>query len=521
MTHRTFTPLLALSALAAVGQTQAQTIKADNATDLGNAASWVGGVLPAATATAQINSTLQGFSALPVATNLTIRSLSFVDPASAVTLTVSNTRTFTLGDGAAPNGTAWIDMSSATKDLTIARTGTGVLRLTSPNSATNVFNMNVASDRTLTLDTAIVTTNTRKNLGVNGSGTVRINGALDATAGFLGLVLSSGTLELNGANKWRASANSTTLAFTERFEMSGGTLVLGNDSALVNEGGPAGSNAPNPFKFNGGTVQAGGGDRTITTTGASAIQHGYRIGGNFTVSGTNSLTLTGGPVTNVTNATNTLTNSISGTGKSFTIASTLALSNDATDRVLEIDGTGTTAISGQIVNGGTSTAGGLKKSGSGTLTLSNTGNSFGGALTIAGGSVLLGASNVIPDAASVVLSGGKLDLAGFSETVGTLGLTSSSLIDLGGGTIAFADSSAQSWTGTLSFVGTYTTTSVRFGTSSSALTPGQISSITFNGLGGYGLDGSGFLVAVPEPATCAAALGLLGVAAAALRRRKT
>lgn len=500
---------LVLPALLAAGTAHAQTIKADNATDLGQAGSWVGGVLPPTTGVAQINNTLAGFSALTVGTNLQVRTLSFVDPASDVGITVSNTRTLTVGDSAAANGTNLIDMTSATRDLTISRAGNGVLRVIAFNNVNTIGNFNVASGRTLTINSPITTTNSRKSIGITGAGNVVINGAVTGTGGFLGLSVQAGTLELNGVNKWIASGTG------EKFEITGGTLKLGNDSALVNDG----VTVANPFKFNGGTVQASGGDRVITTTGIGFI-HGYRIGGNLTVSGDNSLTLAGGKVTNVTNANNTLTNSITAVGKSLTLASNVELSNDATGRTLTIDGAGSTLVSGLISNGSTSTSG-LTKSGLGTLTLSNIGNSFTGPLTINAGSVLLGASGVIADATPLVLGGGTFDLGGFSETLGTLTVGGNSVLDLGTtGTVSFASSESQAWSGSLSISGTFNTSSVRFGTSFGALTVGQLGAITVNGFGGFGLDADGFLTAVPEPATWATLTGLVALGFVSCRRRK-
>ena len=53
--------------------------------------------------------------------------------------------------------------------------------------------------------------------------------------------------------------------------------------------------------------------------------------------------------------------------------------------------------------------------------------------SINGGTLLLGASNVLNDAASVTLGGGTLATGGFSETLGALTLTANSTIDFGAG----------------------------------------------------------------------------------------
>src|SRR5262249_21743300 len=75
-----------------------------------------------------------------------------------------------------------------------------------------------------------------------------------------------------------------------------------------------------------------------------------------------------------------------------------------------------------------------------TLTLAkSSGNAFGGDLVIGDGSgsdlVTLGASNQIPDSAAVTLStSGTLDLAGFSDAIGTLTMTGGA-VTTGAGTL--------------------------------------------------------------------------------------
>ena len=81
-----------------------------------------------------------------------------------------------------------------------------------------------------------------------------------------------------------------------------------------------------------------------------------------------------------------------------------------------IDTNGQTVSLGSPLN---STGGLLQKYGAGTLILSNTGSSYTGGTYIYGGSLQLGASNVIPDTSTVyTASGASFDLNGFSETVG-------------------------------------------------------------------------------------------------------
>jgi autotransporter-associated beta strand protein len=335
---------------------------------------------------------------------------------------------------------------------------------------------------------------------------------------YMGLAIAGTNVTLNAANRWlpvtttHAAGNAAIATGSMKFEISSGTLNLGNNDALqVDSRITNASTRALPFSFKGGTVTATGADRTVATSG------GFALDGSTTFSGANSLTLNSATTQT---GTSTLTNSLD-SGKVLTVAQGLALSSDATDRALTIAGAGDTVFSGAVANGGTSTASGLTKSGAGTLTLSNTGNSFTGALTINGGSVKLGASGVIADTAGLVLGGGTLDLNGFNESLGSLTVSGGGTVSIGSNSISFLDSSSNPWTGLLSFGGTLSPSSVRFGTGSASLTPAQQAAIRVNGLSGFGLDSSGFLVAVPEPSSFAALAGLAGLSLAALRRRSS
>jgi hypothetical protein len=114
--------------------------------------------------------------------------------------------------------------------------------------------------------------------------------------------------------------------------------------------------------------------------------------------------------------------------------------------------------------------------------------------------------------------------------MGAVTLLSNSIIDLGSGAsvIAFASSSAQTWTGTISIYNWSGipgagngTDQLYFGTDATGLTADQLGQIafysdsgtTFVGWAGYASDLDGEVVPVPEPSTwfaTALALGALG-----------
>jgi autotransporter-associated beta strand protein len=132
----------------------------------------------------------------------------------------------------------------------------------------------------------------------------------------------------------------------------------------------------------------------------------------------------------------------------------------------------------------------VSKTGAGTQVLTGP-NTYIGVTTVNQGILQLGASNTIPGASGVVLAGGKLATAGFSDTVGTLGVTANSHLDLGSGasTLHFANSSAMPWSGMLTidnWSGSLSgggTDQIFVGTGASALTKSQLANIVFAGSG--------------------------------------
>lgn len=150
-----------------------------------------------------------------------------------------------------------------------------------------------------------------------------------------------------------------------------------------------------------------------------------------------------------------------------------------------------------------------------------------GPATITGGSLQIGVSNALPASTAVSLAGGSLALAGaFNQTLSTaLSMSASSTLDFGSGfgasAIVFGDSSGQTWTGTLT-VSNYNSAggdTLRFGTTSSALTGSQLSSISFDGIAAQ-IDANGFVTPVPEPEAIAAIFGAGALAFVAFRRRQ-
>ncbi len=161
----------------------------------------------------------------------------------------------------------------------------------------------------------------------------------------------------------------------------------------------------------------------------------------------------------------------------------------------------------------------------------------GSSITVnSGGTLLLGSSNQIVNSADLTLSGGTFstgESVGFSETLGTLTLSGTSSINLGTAShlLQFADSSALSgsWSGALTIYGwngipysSGTAGQIFFGNTSSSLTSGQLSMISFDGFGsGAILLTTGELVPVAVPGAPAVLSALLIAATIAYRERRT
>ena len=137
------------------------------------------------------------------------------------------------------------------------------------------------------------------------------------------------------------------------------------------------------------------------------------------------------------------------------------------------------------------------KSGAGTLELTGA-QTYDGPLMVMGGTLRVGAGSIFTNTLAVQLRGGGLSAASGANTLGRLELYTNSVIDAGDGTalLAFADSSASVWGGTLTITGSLGPTSLRFGTNANGLTPAQLSAINNRGAK-VALDANGYLRSIP------------------------
>jgi fibronectin-binding autotransporter adhesin len=154
----------------------ADVIKADNADALNVTTSWTGGAVPTAADVGVWDNTVTGANSVALGGNLSWQGIRIADPGGAVTITSGSTLTL---------GTAGIDMSAATQDLSIA---SGVT---------------LGADQSWTVDDGL---------------TLAVSGAIGETGGARGLTKAGvGTLTLTGGN-----------SYTGTTTVSAGTLSLGS-----------------------------------------------------------------------------------------------------------------------------------------------------------------------------------------------------------------------------------------------------------------------------------------------------
>jgi fibronectin-binding autotransporter adhesin len=373
-----------------------------------------------------------------------------------------------------------------------------------------------------------------------GTGTVSFTGT-QGISNTLGLQIDGGTVILNhtaGANTWTgpivvgnntSAIGSSTLQLAQSDQLADSLTVTVNNSGVFDLNGN--NETINAINMTGGSVKTG--------SGILGIANGAGSGITTSASG-NVATVTGNVQLQAATTTFTVARGTAATD----LAINGPISSTSTGNLVKA-GNGILLFSGTTANtfGGTVTVNG------GTLTLGKTAgiNAIAGSGVIisSGGTLLLAANNQISSSTAMTLAGGTFNVNGFTEGtattagVGTLTLSATSTLDLGAGSalVAFTDSHSSGWTagqtlsvidwsGNLSGGGT---DRVYFGTSNTTLTSTQLSEITFvnpTGLapGSYGakLLSSGELVpfsAVPEPSTVAAGVALGALAGFDLFRR--
>jgi autotransporter-associated beta strand protein len=245
-----------------------------------------------------------------------------------------------------------------------------------------------------------------------------------------------------------------------------------------------------------GTLQAGGGDRTL----ANAVV----LGGSTTISGSNAFTFNG---SFTSSGSNTRTLTVNNTGGATLAGNVFLSESNSLARSLTINGSSAVTINGVITNNnvGNTLASPLRYSGTSVLTLNNTNTYSGGtSINTAGGTVIankdgaLGSGNVLLSTGGVTLTLQNGALNNYIADTANLSFVNTDAINL-------------------NFSGTDTIANL--------FVDGVMQAAGLYGAGGTNPDsaftGTGFLqvTGIPEPATTVLiGLGLL-IGAQRLRRK--
>ena len=345
------------------------------------------------------------------------------------------------------------------------------------------------------------------------TGTLNTAGTVAATNLYVGknndnlTSAATGTVNQSGGTVTVSGANGVILALNQNavgtYNLDGGTLT----TQKISKGG----GATGTFNFNGGTLKATAASATFMTGLTTA---NVRNGGAIFDTNSNNITV----------------------GQAL-IHSTIGGDN-ATDGGLTKNSAGTLTLTAASTYTGATTVNGGTLAVSGSLSATTVVN-------INAGTLLLGANNLVNDAAAVNLGGGTLATGGFSDTLGALTLTANSTIDFGSGsaseltftTLTLGSNSLNIWNWTATNLPAEADGGVAgdglrdrlLFTTLGSLSTAELSQIHFfsdagstalgSEAGQISFGGNQELVPVPEPTTIFGALALVGLVGYRERRR--
>ena len=312
------------------------------------------------------------------------------------------------GTWATPTVSQWSATTDGTGTPSASLTTTGSDALNFGNGATGLGAGTITVSGTQSASTLTF---------ASGSGNVALSGGTISGLSFItvnGSATATISSDINGANINKNGTGTLTLSGAKTYS---GIFRLDTGTLILDETGTWGTGTLNFYASNNPTLQT-------TASSTKILSNRIYIGStNANISGAQSFEFTG--LVNNRGANSVLFNDITGVGKSLTFSNTLGLSNGASGGIFTLSGSGTTNITGAIVNsmddaGTPSGPGGTNQliiSPIGTVTLSGA-NTYGGATTIRGGG-------------TTVLNYGASDTSKLSDTTAlTLGGTT-----FGGGTL--------------------------------------------------------------------------------------
>ena len=382
-----------------------------------------------------------------------------------------------------------------------------------------VVNSNISAPATLTINNSSNQTFSG-NLGGAADGSVAASAMSGSSNGnnFSLTKSGAGTFTLSGANTYSggttisggkliAQSSNTALGASSVSVASPATLQLNNNQAINTTFAIANAITGNGIlEFSSDAAPAIGDLNRITVGSLSGFTGDISVlangmFGNFTAGNTTNqnLTIASGGYMAMSedigfgrlNGAGKIIRNLGNNTKTLTLGNNNATGGNFSG---SIEGASTTSNSGTLNSSGIIA---VTKVGTGTQTLSGA-NTYTGSTSINAGTLALGASNVLANTTAVSIGNATLNASTFTDTVGTLDITSTAKINLGSGAaLAFANSSAIDWTGgTLTLTGSFVSgSSLRFGTNSSGLTPTQLALITSAQIPFFKLDANGYLIA--------------------------
>ncbi len=300
-----------------------------------------------------------------------------------------------------------------------------------------------------------------------------VNGVIaDSTAGATTLVVkaSSSTWTLRGNNTYNGSTaiNAGILRITDSNALgtTNGNTTVATAGMLELAGGIA---SAEPLNLQ-GVNAAGDADRIVNVSGSNTLS------GTFSIN-------TGG-----------ICYGFRSDADRLLIAGNIVRGTATSTRTFILHGDGDGEISGVISGAGYTPS--VVKDGTGVWTLSGT-NTYSGTTTVSNGTLAVGCNLALKAGNALTLSGGTFDAGSFSNSLGALTLTagSSNTLAMTSGTCRLSFSGLSD-SGTLTISGMLGPTTLRFGTSSTALTPAQRAQITMANGRKVGLDANGYVFSI-------------------------
>ena len=396
---RTLAAIL-LAAMLASNAAHATTTftKADNTNALNLGSSWVGGFVPGSSQIAQWNSTaLAANTSASLGGNLSWEGISIVDPGAAVTISSGSVLTL---------GVSGIDMSAATQDLTIS----SGLTLGSGNQV-----WNVATGRTLALDTGTFTRTAGATMNIQGAGTV--------SSTMTGL---TSAVQTNGILTWATVGTGTNTRFAT---FSGDSLVGYTGATAASTGSGTWDGIPS-----GGTGLI---NYDITVGGTGAVTGNARNVNSIRYSGTGAFTQASNTNNTVLMTTNAILNAGTGTFTIGTTGGTTLNVGIGSTNELVLNAANAGIVIANVISGAAGAS--VTVVGPNTVTL-NGASTFTGGTTLNGGSLALGASST--GAAGSVTAGpvgtGTLTLNGGNLAASLAARTINNAVVVNSGTTTFS-----------------------------------------------------------------------------------